>query len=369
MVCQKNGFVLLLACIVIFQSPTGLASATRSDESPAGEERKTSSSARYERMESKSNELATAGNVAGLTSHLQSLKSDGDLTDAAREKLLRNALLMIADIEPDAGARETVRTLRSYPSQTFVWRNEHGHLEKELLYDVASAARYAEQQWEKNESYRVAAVELNSLDYAIVSRYSSASANERKGIEKAFRSADKAELERHRDELIADSGPTGSSGTLALIVADRLGDDALYRSVLMNADAPTALAAIKELQGGSTDVDRLSLLEIAAERPDTRSAALLAIGRQVGRTPAAENILFAKLGQEGGASAASALARTGDPVVIDRLAQVLGSDVPEMERRHALLGLRLARSDRARRHLALFEVDPDSPQALVREVR
>ena len=60
MVCRKNGFVLLLACIVIFQSPTGLASPTRSDESPADEERKTSSSARYERMESKANELATA---------------------------------------------------------------------------------------------------------------------------------------------------------------------------------------------------------------------------------------------------------------------------------------------------------------------
>jgi len=363
MVCRKNGCVLLLACIVIFQSLTSLASANGSDEATEG------SGATYERMESRTNDLATAGNVAGLTSHLQSLRTDGDLDDATREKLIRNALLVMADIKPDAGARETVRTLHSYPSQTFVWRNEHGHREKELLYDVAAAARYAEQQWEKNESYRVAVAELNGLDYAIVSRYSSASANERKGIEKAFRSADRAELERHRNELIADSGRTGSSGTLALIVADRLGDDALYRSVLVNGDAPTALAAIKELQGGSTDVDSLSLLEIAAERPDTRSAALLAIGRQVGRRPAAGDILFAKLGQEGGASAASALARTGDPFVIDRLAQVLGSDAPEMERRHALLGLRLTRSERARRHLALFEVNPDSPQALVREVR
>ena len=152
-------------------------------------------------------------------------------------------------------------------------------------------------------------------------------------------------------------------------VARRLADNELYAAVLEYADAATALDAIAQLPLDSTELNSLSLLETATTRADIRSAALLEIGRRVDRSPAAADMLFAKLGTDGGASAATALARNADLSSIDRLAEVLGSDAPELERRHALLGLRLARTVQAERHLAVFEADPEAPAVLVREVR
>jgi hypothetical protein len=361
MVFRTPGIGLLLAGIVLVQPP--LASAS------AGEAIDASGGVSYEQMASKTTGLAEAGDVAGLASHLQSLKTDSDLTDAAREKLLRKTLLIMADVQPDNNARNTVRALRSYPSKTYVWRNEHGHRERELLYDVAAAARFAEKRWNENESFRRASSQLNASDYGVVTAYLNASADDRSGIERAFRSADLSALERHKTELITSMRSGDAAGPLSLIAASRLDDAGLYRAVLENADAATALDAIAEIQLAATDTVALSLLELAATRPDIRSAALLAIGRQVGRSPQAEDVLFSTLGREGGASAAAALARTADPAVVDRLAQVLNSDSVEMERRHALLGLRLAPGERAARHLEMFGSDPGSPQALVREVR
>ena len=361
MVFRTSGIALLLTGIVLVQPPLASASAGEAIDATGG--------VSYEQMASKTTRLAAAGDVAGLASHLQRLKTDSDLTDAAREKLLRKTLLIMANIQPDNNARNTVRALRSYPSKTYVWRNEHGHREKELLYDVAAAARVAEKRWNEYESFRHASSKLNTGGHGVITAYVNASTDDRSGIERAFRSADLSALERNKAELITSMRSGDATGPLSLIAASRLDDAGLYRAVLENADAATALDAITEIQLVATDTIALSLLEIAAARADIRSASLLAIGRQVGRSPQAEDVLFSTLGHEGGASAAAALARTADPAVVDRLAQVLNSDTAEMERRHALLGLRLAPGERAARHLGMFESDPGSPHELVTEVR
>ena len=361
MVFRTPGIALLLAGVVLIQSPTAWAATGEALNTPGG--------VNYQQMASKTNELAAAGDVAGLATHLRRLKTDSDLNDAAREKLLRKTLLNMADVQPDNNARNAVRALRTYPSKTYVWRDEHGHREKELLYDVAAAARFAEKRWNENESYRHASAQLDTGGFGVITAYMDASTDDRNGIEKAFRSTDLVALERHRAELVASMRSGDPVGPLSLIVAGRLDDAGLYRAILEHADATTALDAITEIQAISTDTVALPLLEIAAARPDTRSAALLAIGRQVGRSPAAEDLLFSRLGHEGGASAASALARTADPAVVDRLAQVLNSDNPEMVRRHALLGLRLAPGERAAKHLGTFASNPGAPQELVKEVR
>jgi hypothetical protein len=361
MVFRTPGIALLLAGVVLVQLPAVSAAAAEAVNAPGG--------VSYEQMAGKTTELAAAADVAELATHLQRLKTDSDLDDAAREKLLRRTLLIMADIQPDDNARNTVRALRSYPSKTYVWRDEHGHREKELLYDVAAAARFAEKRWNENASFRNASAQLNTGGHGVVTAYVNASKDDRTGVEKAFRSANLSALERHKAELITSMRSGDAAGPLSLIVASRLDDAELYRAVLENADGATALDAIAEIQLVAADTVALSLLEIAAARPDIRSAALLAIGRQVNRSPAAEDVLFSKLGHEGGASAAAALARTADPAVVDRLAQVLNNDSAEMERRHALLGLRLAPGERATRHLRMFESDPRSPQELVKEVR
>jgi hypothetical protein len=323
----------------------------------------------YQRMAGKMNTLAAAADVTGLTSHLQVLKSDSELDDPTREKLLRETLLVIAEFKPDASTRDSVRALNSYQSKAYIWRSEHGHREKELLYDVAAAARFAEARWEENESFRSASIELTNDGHNIVDRYTRASSIEKRGIEEAFRTADTSSIERQRGMLIARLRSGEAVGPLSLVVARRLADTELYAAVLEYADSATALDAIAQLPLDSTELNSLSLLETATTRADIRSAALLAIGRRVDRSPAAADALFAKLGTDGGASAATALARSADPASIDRLAEVLGSDAPELERRHALLGLRLARTVQAERHLAVFEADPDAPAVLVREVR
>jgi hypothetical protein len=321
----------------------------------------------YNAYEAKAAELAVKGDIAGLAIHLRAVKSDRTLTDAAREKLLRNTLLDMAEIEPDDAARDAVRQFGDYQSKTVIMRNEHGHPEPELAFDVAAAARYAERRWDEKRAHTNISLALIDNAAGIADGYEVATPTEKHGTETAFAETDLPNLRLQRDALLAGMQSGQPVGRLSLITASRLDDDMLYRAVIEKAEARVAIDAIGEVRQ-MRDQDRaLPLLQLAARRPETQSTALLAIGDRVQESAAAENSLFSMLGSAGGASAAAALARSDDAAIIDRLAAVLESSNDDLRRRHAILGLKLARGERASRHLEEFAADPSAPDSLVRE--
>ncbi|MGB5622027.1 MAG: hypothetical protein WBN65_06000, partial [Gammaproteobacteria bacterium] len=63
-----------------------------------------------------------------------------------------------------------------------------------------------------------------------------------------------------------------------------------------------------------------------------------------------------------------ALARHGDSGIVDELAELLNNGGDELQRRRALLALRLTDSQTARDHLRAFANRPGVPDALRAEV-
>jgi hypothetical protein len=316
----------------------------------------------------KSSGLIHAGDSRGLAAHLRAMKADPDLDPAVRERLLHKTTLSASGMDPDEDLRREVETLTGYQSQTWVWTDEHGHRETRPLYDVAAAARQTGRKWAENDARKSAQPLLARSDTSIVLAYARGDAIERKGLELAFGKADADQLAAQRDELstaLADGEPVGE---LAAISALRTGDAALMRQVIAEAAPDVALRSVRRIDVGEWPGQSSGLLAEAARRPETASAALLALGRRTGADPGATAQLFSALGQPAGASAAAALARTGSDDVARQLGAILGSAGYETTRRHALLGLRLMDSATAEDELRAFARDPASPPALVTEV-
>lgn len=314
--------------------------------------------------------LAAAGKPAEAARGLAELRRDPALSDAARERLLQDTVLALADTAPDSGLRAEVNALASWTPRTWVWTDEHGHRQEFPLYDVAAAAAFTERRWQEAAAQRATAADLDAgraLD--LLARYSTAGAAERRGMEDAVRTVPPAGLAPLRDALLGGLSRGEALGGLALALARRGHDAGLLEAVLLGADGPTALTALRVLDDAAWGGDALGLLETASSRDEIASAALYRIGALLPASPEAGEFLLARLGGPGGATAAHALASAGDPGLIDRLAGILASrEATELRRRHALLGLRLADDDRAEGHLAAFAARPDAPPALVQEV-
>ena len=316
----------------------------------------------------KTEALIAAGDAGALGRHLALVKTDPDLAEPARERLLRRSLLGLAELKPDAATRREVEALRHYPGATRVWREEHGHAEPMILYDVGAAARFALQRWTESDAREQAAGALAARKPVPLEAYARGDPPSRQGIAEAFARADRAALEGQRDDLLAALAEGMDVGALAVEAAATLGDPALYEAVFVHGGDHDAVMAVQRLAGSPAGPAPVPLLLAATARPACASAALLALGRRASSDPAAAGALFAQLGGESGASAAAALARAEDPAIVARLAALLASTSDERTRRHALLGLRLSPGQAAAGHLRDFAADPATPPALRREV-
>ncbi|NNF51147.1 MAG: HEAT repeat domain-containing protein [Gammaproteobacteria bacterium] len=128
---------------------------------------------------------------------------------------------------------------------------------------------------------------------------------------------------------------------LAHVVAVRLQDESLARTIIRGADAGNALALLSEVNAFPVAA-RLGLLESAVGRFELRSAALYGIGQL--NTPAGRQALIARLGSdEMGTSAAAALARYPGTQLLGELAALVRSDAAPLARRRAVLALHLYR--------------------------
>ena len=320
------------------------------------------------RLALKSESFIAAGDLQALTRHLTYLKAAPEIATAAREKLLYDTVMGMAALKPDDSARRAIGELTRYPSETLVWRQEHGHREARRAYDVAAAARFTERRWSETAARDKALRLLAAGDPAALTGYPAAPPSDRRGITEAFAEADLRHLAGQRDTLASQLEDGKPVGELALITATRLKDPTLMRELLRKADGAIAVAAVGALNVDDRFPQAEDLLLDALERPATASAAMLALGRRAPQDARIEQKLLDRFGSEDGASAAAALARQADERLLDRIDRILTTADDERRQRHALLALRLSDSERAARHLRAYAADPATPDALRREV-
>lgn len=316
--------------------------------------------------------LAAAGRATELAARLERIARDATLADVAREWLLDRGLHALARGAPTPAARASVARLAVLPPIVFT-RVDPDHGERATpLYDTGATARFVLREWDRAAARDAAAAELAAGRTGPVARFAATASGDPAaiGIADAFRAAPVTALAAQRS-AVADALVAGVRvDALALILAERLADVALFGLVLDYADGPVALAAIPAAVRALDAVTALDLLAQASRRADVASAAVLEIGRLAHGEPAARQFLLdAVTDPDVGASAAAALGRLGDPAVSAELGRRLATAGDEASRRRLVLALKLDASPAARAELVRFAKDGAGSDPLQKEVR
>ena len=346
-----------------------VAAAPGANRTEAAKAAKATSGARHEQMAGKSAALIAASDTQGLAAHLRQLKSDAALDDAARERLLRETVLELATLTPQSDIETEIRSLSGYQTKAWIIEDEHGHPERFPAYDVAAAARFRRAALAGDRGAQDGRRERSSDPIlAVVDRYISGSAAERQGFEEAFAAATPERVAIYADDLERRLAAGAPVAGLARVVALVSGDEALLEAVILDAPPQEALRALATIDPAGGSPGTLTILAAAAERDATASVALLKIAPLATTDASARRLLFDALDGPHGASAAAALARGNDPGIIDELAELLRNSDDELQRRRALLALRLTDNERSRDHLRAFARGPETPTSLLAEV-
>ena len=215
--------------------------------------------------------LAAAGRATELAARLERIAHDATLPDVAREWLLDRGLHALARTTPTPAARASVARLAASLPVVFA-RIDPDHGDRATpLYDTGATARFVLREWDRAAARDVASAALAAGRTEAVARFAAAPAGPAaEGIADAFRSAPPAVLAGQR-AAVADALAAGRRvDALALILAERLPDAALFGLVFDYADEPVALEAIP---AAARALDPASALErpaaVAAEIRDT----------------------------------------------------------------------------------------------------
>ena len=315
--------------------------------------------------------LAAADRTTELAARLERIAHDATLHDVAREWLLDRGLHALARGTPTPAARSSVARLAARRPVVYA-RIDPDHGERATpLYDTGATARFVLRQWDRTAAGDAAATALAAGRTETIARFAAAAPGDpvAEGIADAYRAAPPAALAAQR-AAVGDALAAGRRvDALALILAERLADAALFGLVFDFADEPVALAAIPaaaSLDAGSA----LALLGRASRRADIASAAVLAIGQLANNDAAARRFLFDAVAEPDiGASAAAALGQLDDPAVSAELGQRLAKSSDEATRRRLVLALKLDASPAARDELGRFVKTGAGSAALQKEVR
>jgi hypothetical protein len=304
--------------------------------------------------------LAADGRATPLAARLDLIASDATLTDVAREWLLDRGLHRLARIAPTRVARATVRRLALRAPVVFT-RVDPDHGDRASpLYDVGATARFTLRSWDRAAARAAAQAELAAgsmqaarryADHATGSAVSAAAA----GIADAFRAAPTPQLAAQREAMASALAAGADVDALALVVAERLADRALFDLVFDYAGEATAIAAIPAAARTLDPASALAAFTRASRRADIASAAVLAAGGLAPQDPAARQFLFDALSDPGTApSAAAALGRLADPGVSAEIGRRLASARTDDERRVLVLALTLDAGPAARAELERY---------------
>ncbi len=288
--------------------------------------------------------LAAAGRATELAARLERIAHDATLPAISQEWLLDRGLHALARGAPTPAARASVSRLATRRPLVYT-RIDPDHGDRATpLYDTGATARFVLRQWDRAAARDAAAADIDAGRTAAVARFADAAAGDavRDGIADAFRAASPAALAAQRP-AVEDAMLRGRhADALALALAERLADAALFGLVVDYADEPAALAAIPAAVRALEANAALALLARASRRADIASAATLAIGMLAPRDPAAQRFLLEAVAEPGiGTSAAAALGRLREPAVSAEIGRRLDGAADEATRRRFVLALKL----------------------------
>jgi hypothetical protein len=309
--------------------------------------------------------LAAEGRATELAARLDLIARDGTLEGVAQEWLLDRGLHALARLSPSPAARATVIRLTSR-APTVYTRVDPEHGERATpLYDAGATARFVLRNWERVAARAAAAAGLAARDARIAARFAGETSDAaRAGMADAFRDAPLEQVAAQRHAVAVALAEGRRVDAVALIVAERLADPALFGILLDYADEREALAAVATAPRALDAASALGALARASRRADIASAAVLAAGRLAAHDAGARRFLFEALADPDSApSAAAALGALGDPGVSAELGRRLASARTDGERQLLLLALRLDPSPAARTELERFaRAGSGSPQ-------
>lgn len=317
-------------------------------------------------------ELAASRRVDELASELEKIRNRDDWTPVQRERVLYGFVMGVRGLPARRVPLSLLATLTDHDSQVLVAHPESRGALMLPRFDIAGAAAGSIEHAKR----RMQVAELAGRLSEAPADFWSDAANGQPG----------ALAPGVQTEIVSRVGKdTLSAGQVALVkawrddsrltpamvvTALRLADGVMAEAVLARETGVHALQLVKRLPEAFPDGEAAALLMEASRRPALASAAVMGLGRLAPRLPAARDWLVEQLDDAGhGASAAAALARLGEPAIIDKTARSLAPSKTEAGLRNRLLMLHLSATPAARRALSAFADDPAMPAGLRREVR
>ena len=300
--------------------------------------------------------------AAAIQDQIDAVISDQDLSEPAREKILRDYAYQLRDQRPDAVAMGSLQYLATYPSTVMVIHPESRGSKRVPVYDIASAAKGTINQWLRESSRARAAAELEqgaiSFFYDLTE---SAHYQQIAGVADAVRLAPSSAVELLIEPLFKLLPQSPQLTPVVLAASYRLQNEDLLRLAIRHGDN-TSRAINTLLDFVPARLAGTILFELAAGS-DLQQAglAIAALARHASSIEGVGEFLIAKMAdQERGAAAALALAQIDSPRVLGDLAAVLKRPPDSLSQTRAALALKLNGSEPAMALLRDFAAQQQS---------
>ena len=284
---------------------------------------------------------------------------DSDLSEPAREKILRDYAYQLRDLLPDAVVLGTLQSLAAYPSLVLVAHPESRGQKLLPLFDVAGAAEGTINQWLHESARARTAAELEQGDISFLQGLTEkAHYQQIAGTADAVRVASFSSVQLLLDSLPGLLAKSPKMTPIVLAAAYRLQDESLLRLAIEHGDDPSD--AINRLLDFLPAEQAGRVLFELAEDTDSKLAglAITALARYANSIDGVNDFLISMIGdRERGAAAALALAQIASPEVLDALVAVLRKPADLLSQSRAALALKLDGSDRALALLRDFAQD------------
>jgi hypothetical protein len=273
-----------------------------------------------------------------LLRELERVGLDSDWPAPAREKVLHEFAMGLADLPAWSVSPAALSYLERYQPQTRIPHEEHPGA-CVPLYNIRAAAAGSANEW-RRQSAAARAKQLIELDrQAWIEAYLASSPTQRKGFEDALVSADREQLE----ELGALSLQRISKNPPLTVVAGKSGlllsDPFMFRRAISAGGGPGMVNLLRAASRDFSGEENYSLLEYSIYKapPANASLAIAVLAPHILGQPGTPDLMFRTLGHPRlGTSAALVLAASDDPVIQSRLALTAAEENSLASKRAAL---------------------------------
>lgn len=317
-------------------------------------------------------ELAAAGRGDELAAMLGQVRERSDWSDARRESVLYRFATGVRRLPPERVPVAQLEKLTDYEPRVLVAHPESRGALMLPRFDIAGAAAGSIEHAQSRLRVTEFAGRLASSPAAFWTDATDGGPGALAPREQADMVARVAPgtLRAGREAMVQAWRDDPRLTPALSVAALRLADGPMARALLDGDATPPVLRLVNAIPEAFPPDEALALLTDAAGHPALASAAVMGLGRLAPHAPAARDWLERQLDDaRHGPSAAAALARLGEPSVVDKAARSLAAPKTQAGLRNRLLLLHLSDTPAARRALSAFAEDPAMPAGLRREVR